>query len=93
MTARSGAHLVTGAICNFSLTPASPACSWQGAPAPRRTQESVDSHDTLDRARAGGPPPRTAGPRASGRPAGQGALALKRYLLLERLGAGGFGVV
>ena len=92
MTAHSAAHLLIGAICNFSLTSASPACSWQGGPSHRRTQESVDSHDTLIA------PQRGRGrieARAHGeRPlAERDALVLGRYLLLERLGAGGFGVV
>ncbi len=92
MTAHSAAHLLIGAICNFSLTSASPACSWQGGPSHRRTQESVDSHDTLIapkrgrghiEARAHGERPR----------AERDTLVLERYLLFERLGAGGFGVV
>ncbi len=92
MTAHSAAHLLAGAICNFSLTPASPACSWQGAPSHRRTQESVDSHDTLiapdrDRDRA------KALVRGERPLAERGTPVLERYLLLERLGAGGFGVV
>jgi serine/threonine protein kinase len=58
----------------------------------RRTQESVDPHDTLIapehgrgriEARARGERP----------PTERGTPVLERYLLLERLGAGGFGVV
>ncbi len=92
MTAHSAAHLVIDAICNFSLTSASPACGWQGAPLHRRTQESVDSHDTLIAPERGR---RRIEARARGeRPAPErGAPVLERYLLLERLGAGGFGVV
>ncbi len=92
MTARSAAHLLAGAICNFSLTSASPACSWEGAPSHRRTQESVDSHDTLiapERGR-GRVEARVRGERPL---AERGTPVLERYLLLERLGAGGFGVV
>ncbi|MGA2163007.1 MAG: serine/threonine-protein kinase [Solirubrobacteraceae bacterium] len=92
MTARSAAHLVIGAICNFSLTCASPACEWQGAPLHRRTQESVDSHDTLIAPGRG--PCRIEARTRDARPAaGWGAPVLGRYRLLERLGAGGFGVV
>jgi eukaryotic-like serine/threonine-protein kinase len=93
MTAPPAAHLPIGAICNFSLTLASPAYSRQGGPAHRRTQKLVDSHDTLiaparppvDRIEShilGEPPP-----------AERGAPLLGRYRLLQRLGAGGFGVV
>jgi hypothetical protein len=92
MTARSAAHALIGAICNFSLTYASPACPWQGAPPHRRTQELVDSHDTLiapERGR-GRLEARVRGERS---PAERGTPVLERYLLLERLGAGGFGVV
>ncbi len=92
MTARSAAHALIGAICNFSLTYASPACPWQGAPPHRRTQELVDSHDTLiapERGR-GHLEARVRGERS---PAERGAPVLERYLLRERLGAGGFGVV
>ncbi len=92
MTARSAAHLLIGAICNFSLTSASPACSWQGAPQHRRTQELVDSHDTLiapERGR-GRIEARARGERPL---AERGTPVLERYLLVERLGAGGFGVV
>ena len=92
MTARPAAHLLIGAICNFSLTSASPACSRQGAPSHRRTQESVDSHDTLIAPARG---PNRIEARVGGeRPlAERGTPVLERYLLLERLGAGGFGVV
>ncbi len=92
MTARPAAHLLIGAVCNFSLTAASPACSWQGAPSPRRTQESVDSHDTLI-APARGPDRIEARARRERPLAERGTPVLERYLLLERLGAGGFGVV
>jgi serine/threonine protein kinase len=93
MTGRSAAHLRIGAICNFSLTCASPACSWQGAPPHRRTQESVDSNDTLiapERVPLDHPAARARGEQPL---AGRGAPVLGRYRLLERLGAGGFGVV
>jgi eukaryotic-like serine/threonine-protein kinase len=92
MTAHSPAHLVIGAICNFSLTSASPACWWQGALQHRRRQESVDSHHTLiapQRARGR----IEAGARGERPLAERGAAVLERYTLLERLGAGGFGVV
>jgi eukaryotic-like serine/threonine-protein kinase len=74
MTALPAAHPLRGALCNFSLTAASPAQPRQGGPRRRRTQDSVDSHDTL----IATPPT---------------ASVLDRYHLLERLGAGGFGVV
>ncbi len=93
MTARSAAHLPIGAICNFSLTCASPACSWQGASSHRRTQESVDSNDTLiapERDPLGRPAARGRGEQPL---ADRGASVLGRYRLLQRLGAGGFGVV
>ena len=86
---RSSSVLI-GAICNFSLTPASPACSWQGASPHRRTQESVDAHDTLIAPGRGRIEARGRGERP---PAERGTPVLERYLLLERLGAGGFGVV
>jgi eukaryotic-like serine/threonine-protein kinase len=92
MTARPAAHLWIGAICNFSLTVASPACSRQGASSYRRTHKAVDSHDTLI-----APVRAPTGPEShvlSQRPlAGWAAPVLGRYRLLDRLGAGGFGVV
>jgi serine/threonine protein kinase len=95
MTARSAAHLRIGAICNFSLTFASPACSRQGASSHRRTQESVNSNDALVAPALARPPLDRPAVRADGdRPlARQGAPVLGRYRLLQRLGAGGFGVV
>ncbi len=69
----------------------------------RRTPEPVDSHNTLVQPSPTGPTPeqaprrgpfRARGPRAPNPAAGTGEqLVLERYRLLERLGAGGFGVV
>ncbi len=90
MTAPSAAAFAIGAICNFSLTHASPACLRQGASTYRRTQKSVDSHKTLIAPARARPEPRA----SDARPAiGWGAPVLGRYRLLQRLGAGGFGVV
>ncbi len=69
----------------------------------RRTPEPVESHDTLVQAGTPGQvseqptrrgPFRTRGPRRPVPAAAEGEkLVLERYRLLERLGAGGFGVV
>jgi serine/threonine protein kinase len=90
MTARPAIHLLLSDLCNFSLTASSPAMPRQGGRRPRRTQESMDSHDTLIAPRhlPGG----ERGPVERVR-AGRIAPLFGRYRLLERLGAGGFGVV
>ncbi len=90
MTARPAIHLLPSDLCNFSLTASSPAMPRQGGRGPRRTQESVDSHDTLIAPRHAPGSERAPVERISG---GRIAPLLGRYRLLERLGAGGFGVV
>ena len=91
MTARPAIQVsLPSDLCNFSLIASSPAMPRQGGRGPRRTQEAVDSHDTLiaPRHSPGGERGPVEGVRAEriGPP-------LDRYRLLERLGAGGFGVV
>jgi hypothetical protein len=72
-----GLALVFCAPCNFSLTGLSPSFRGREAARRRRTHQTVDSLDTLIV---------PARPHA-------GARVCDRYLLLDRLGAGGFGVV
>ncbi len=72
-------------------------------PQGRRTPEPVESHNTLVKGSTPGQeseqptrrgPFRARGPRLGAKPSAEGEkLVLERYRLLERLGAGGFGVV
>ncbi len=89
-----GRPRLPGDLCNFSLTRAfsCPVAAGAGTD-PRRTQEAVDSNDTLIapfRALGARAPWRVRGPGAmrAGRRGSHRLLVLGRYRLLERLGAG-----
>jgi eukaryotic-like serine/threonine-protein kinase len=76
--------------CNFSVSRGFPAVSCRTVAYGRRTRHSVDSLDTLvapARSPASSPAPNSASTVS------EGSLLHDRYRLLERLGAGGFGVV
>ena len=87
-------------FCNFSLSRIFLRPTRQGVPPADGERGSRWSRHDTDRRAAHPPSPRSrprrggirAGPRA-GAPPAHGELVLGRYRLLERLGAGGFGVV